>query len=316
MASKFAGILSPTAEPAPKLTGQPAQNDDRNKMTAASASTMSHDRAATAPPQGQHSTKGHEHEIRAQSLEYKTHLEQAKDSSQPPSNNNDSSTGVNPDTVPIDPREAAATIAALRQNLYIAEQHILHFRNEASSHIFQLETLVRSSWDRSNGFEGTINYLIGELHKANDYNRNLNQHIIELRKEAETRETKHQAALQAANAKARASSSRTPSAMPLPPALPLPAVMQDTNTLNTLLQHNRASILKLRAEVRELKASKKQLQERLLTLGAVPPLDGITFLQSAGLPREVLDEWSQVLLQRDREIAGLRVMVEREREER
>ena len=146
MASKSAGILSPTAEPAPKLTGQPAQNDDSNKMTAASASTMSHDRAATAPPQDQHSTKEHENEIRAQSLEYKTHLEQAKDTSQLPSNNKVSSTSVNPDTVPIDPREAAATIAALRQNLYIAEQHILHFRNEASSHIFQLETLVRSSW--------------------------------------------------------------------------------------------------------------------------------------------------------------------------
>jgi hypothetical protein len=277
----------------------------------------SYARAATAPPQGRDLSNVHENEIRAQSLEYKTHLEQAKDTSQPPSNNKDSSTGVNSETTPIDPREAAATIAALRQNLYIAEQHILHFRNEASSHIFQLETLVRHSWDRNNGLEGNINYLTGELHKANDYNRNLNQHIIELRKEAETRETKHQAALQAANAKARASSSRTPSAMPPPPALPLPAtMMQDTNTLNTLLQHNRTSILKLRAEVRELKTTKKQLQERLLTLGAVPPLDGETFLQSAGLPREVLDEWSQVLLQRDREIAGLKVMVEREREER
>ena len=314
MASKFSGILSPTPEPATKLTVQPAPNDDSNKMTATSASTISHGRAATAPPQDQHSTKEHENEIRAQSLEYKTHLEQAKDTSQLPSNNKVSSTSVNPDTVPIDPREAAATIAALRQNLYIAEQHILHFCNEASSHIFQLETLVRHSWDRNNGLEGNINYLTGELHKANDYNRNLNQHIIELRKEAETRKTKHQAALQAANAKARASSSRTPSAMPPPPALPLPAtMMQDTNALNTLLQHNRTSILKLRAEVRELKTTKKQLQERLLTLGAVPPLDGETFLQSAGLPREVLDEWSQVLLQRDREIAGLKVMVERER---
>jgi hypothetical protein len=89
--------------------------------------------------------------------------------------------------------------------------------------------------------------------------------------------------------------------------------MQDTKTL---LEHNIASVVKLRAEIRELKASKKQLQERLLTLGAVPPLDGRTFLQSAGLPCEVLDEWSQVLLQRDREIAGLWVMVEREREAR
>lgn len=312
MASKFAGILSPTAEPAPKLTDQPAQNDNsKNNMTTASESR---DRAATAPPQDHHPMKEREDGLRAQSLEYKTHLEQAKDTSQPPSNK-DSSTGVNPDTVPIDPRDAAATIAALRQNLYIAEQHILHFHNEASSRIFQLETLVRSSWDRSNGLEGNINYLTGELHKANDYNRNLNQHIIELRKEAETRETKHRAALQAANAKASASSSRTPSAPPQPP-MPLPAAMQNTNTLNTLLQHNRTSIVKLRAEVRALKASKKQLQERLLTLGAVPPLDGESFLQNAGLPREVLVEWSQVLLQRDREIAGLRVMVERERNER
>ena len=45
-------------------------------------------------------------------------------------------------------------------------------------------------------------------------------------------------------------------------------------------------------------------------------MDGAAFLQSANLPREVLDEWSQVLLQRDRGIAGLWVMVDREREAR
>ena len=312
MASKLGGILSPTAEPTPRATDQPAQNDNsKNNMTTTSESRS---RAATAPPQDQHSTREREDGFRAQSLESRTHLEQAKDTSQPPSNKNTStSENANPNNAPTDPHDAAITIAALRQQLYIAEQHILHSRNEASNHIFQLENLVRSSWDRSNDFEANVNYLLGELHKANGYNGTLNQHIIELRKEAETTETKHQAALQAANAKIRASSSRTPSAPPPPPPLRLPAVMQDTNTL---LQHNRASIVKLRAEIRELKASKKQLQERLLTLGSVPPLDGSTFLQSAGLPREVLDEWSQVLLQRDREIAGLRVMIEEEREAR
>lgn len=315
MASKFAGILSPTAEPAPKITDQPTQKDNgKNSMT---TTPESRDRAATTPPQAQdqHFIKEREDGHLAQSLEHETHLEQAKDTSQHPSNNKDSSSSMNPDSNPIDPRDAAATIAALRQNLYIAEQHILHSRNETSSHIFQLENLVRHSWDRCNNLEANVNYLHGELHKANSYNSTLNQHIIELRKEADTRETKHQAALQAAKAKARASSDRTPSGPP-PPRLPLPAVMQNTNTLTTLLEHNRTSILKLRAEIRELKASKKQLQERLLTLGAVPALDGTGFLQSAGLPREVLEEWSQVLLQRDREIAGLKVMAEREREER
>ena len=312
MASRIGGMLSPSAVPTPQATDQPAQYDNsKNNMTTTSES---HNRAATAPPQD-HSLKDREDGLRVQSLEYKTHLEQAKDASQPPSDNKTTSisANANPSAIPIDidPRDAAATIAALRQNLYIAEQYILHSRNEASSHIFQLEHLIRNSWDRSNNFEANVNYLMNELHKANCYNQTLNQHIIELRKEAETRETKHQSALRAANAKARASSSRTPSAPPQP------AVTQHTNTLNTLLQHNRASILKLRVEIRELKASKKQLQERLLTLGSVPPLDGTGFLlESAGLPKEVLDEWSQVLLQRDREIAGLKVMIERGGEER
>jgi hypothetical protein len=317
MASKFAGILSPRAEQSPQATGQPAGKDDsENNMTTASEPTMSHDRAVTAPPQ-EHSTKKREDEVRAESLEYKTHLEQANHAAQPPSNNNPS-TGVNVNTTPFDPRDATATITALRQQLQMAEQHILVYQNNASHHISDLNNIIRTSWDHNRELEANINHLVGEVHKANGYNNMLNQHVLQLRKEAEINEAKHQAVLQAANARAKASASRTPPTTMMPPPPPPqprapPAAMQDTKTL---LEHNIASVVKLRAEIRELKASKKQLQERLLTLGAVPPLDGSAFLQSAGLPREVLDEWSQVLLQRDREIAGLWVMVEREREAR
>lgn len=303
-------MLPPTPEMAPQTTDQPGKQDgSKNDKPMTSGPTMSHGRAATAPLQEQHPTQEREDKLRAQSLEYKTHLEKAKAASQPPPNK-DASTRATQNTPPIDDRDAAATIAALRQQLYIAEHHILIYHNDATRHIAELEDLIRTSWDRSGNLETNVNYLIGELHKANDYNTRLNQHVLELRQEAATREEQHRAALQAANAKIKACSNRNP---PAPP-LPLPALPQ--NVTNTLLEHNRASILKLRAEIRELKASKKQLQERLLNLGAVPALDGSTFLQSAGLPREVLDEWSQVLLQRDREIAGLRVMVEREREAR
>jgi hypothetical protein len=318
MASKFAGILLPRAEQSPQATGQPAGKDDsNNNMTTASEPTMSHDRAVTAPPQ-EHPTKKREDEVRAQSLEYSTHLEQAKHAAQPPSNsNNNQGSSTYPNTTPFDPRDTAATITALRQQLQMAEQHILVYQTNASHHISDLN-IIRTSWDRNRELEANINHLVGEVHKANGYNNMLNQHVLQLRKEAETNEAKHQAALQAANARAKASASRTPPTTMTPPPPPPqprapPAAMQDTKTL---LEHNIASVVKLRAEIRELKASKKQLQERLLTLGSVPPLDGSTFLQTAGLPREVLDEWSQVLLQRDREIAGLWVMVEREREAR
>lgn len=320
MASKFAGILSPRAEQSPQATDQPARKDDsKNNMTTASEPTMSHDRAVTAPPQ-EHPTKKREDEVRAPSLEYKTHLEQAKHASQPPSNNNNNNPGssADPNTTPFDPRDATATITALRQQLQMAEQHILVYQNNASHHISDLNNILRTSWDRNRELEANINHLVGEVHKANGYNNMLNQHVLQLRKEAEANEAKHYAALQAANARTKASASRTPPTTMMPPPPPPqprapPAAMQDTKTL---LEHNIASVVKLRAEIRELKASKKQLQERLLTLGAVPPLDGSAFPQSAGLPREVLDEWSQVLLQRDREIAGLWVMVEREREAR
>jgi hypothetical protein len=317
MASMYAGILSPKAEPAPRATDQPAQKDDsKNNKTTTSEPTMSHDRAVTAPPQERSAAKDRENESRAQSLEYKTHLEQAKHAAQPPSHNNPS-TSANPNTTPFDPRDAVATITALRQQLQMAEQHILIYQNNASHHISDLNNIIRTSWDRNGQLEANINHLVGEVHKANGYNSTLNQHVLQLRKEAKINEAKHHAALQAVNAKAKASASRTPPVMMPPPPPPQPrappAAMQDTKTL---LEHNLASVVKLRAEVRELKTSKKQLQERLLTLGAVPPLEGSTFLQSAGLPREVLDEWSQVLLQRDKEIAGLWVMVEREREAR
>ena len=313
MASKLPSTLPPTAESAPQPTGQPAQKDDSKiNMSTTSESTKSQNRAATAPPQEQYSTKEREDKFRAQSLGYPTHLEQARHPSQPPSNRHPSHPPSNrhpgdsatPATAPLD--DASATIMALRQEIYIAEQHIMSYRHQAGNHISQLEDIIRTSWDRSASLEANVNYLIGEVQKANTYNGALNDHVHGLLREAETREMQHRLALQAANAKASAASTRASAPPPL-------AAMQDSSTL---LKHNRTTIRTLRAEIRDLKAGKKQLHDRVQELCSAPVVDGSAFFQNAGLPREVLDEWSQVLLGRERERAGLLVMYETEREAR
>lgn len=317
MADMFSGIRSPTAEPAPQSTSQSAPEDDnKNNVPTTPPPTMACSRATTAPPHEARPTTEREDNIRAQSLEYKTQLEQPKptlNTSQPPSQNENKnnliSGSATPSTTTLDPRDAAATIQALRQQLFACEQHTLYYRYEAGRHIYELEHLLRTTWDRGAHLEANVNYLTGEIHKANAYNGSLNEHVHALRKEAEIKEAQHRVALKAAGkASSLSSSSRTPSAPP-PPRQPL----LDTNTQ---LEHNRTSIRALRAEVRELKASKKQLQDRLLELGSAPAVDDRAFFQNAGVPREVLNEWSQVLLGRDREIASLWVIIEREREAR
>jgi hypothetical protein len=314
MANPFTPILSPLAEPAPQTTWQPPQKDDnKNNMATTSASAMAGDRATTAPPQEPHPAKEHEDEFRAKSLEYKTQLEQAKPSpstSQLPTNNNISRSAT-PNAAPFDPRDANATIQALRQQLWISEQHTIYYRNEAGRHIYELEHLVRTTWERGAQLEANVTYLIGEVEKANAYNGTLNEHVLGLRQEAEIKEAQHRVALRSAKSKASArasvSSTRTPSARPPPSA------SQDNDTL---LGHNRATICSLRAEIRDLKASKKEVQDRLLELGSAPAVDGRAFFQNAGVPREVLNDWSQVLLGKDREVAALCVRLDREREAR
>jgi hypothetical protein len=317
MANPFTGILSTVPETIPQVADQPAPKDhDKNNTTSTAEPTMAGDRAATAPPQEPQPSKKRKLELRAKSVECKTQLEQPKlvaSTSQAPSINNNTNNSIagdaTPNIIPIDPRDAAATILTLQQQLYILEQHTLHYRREAGRHIQELENIIRGTWERTAQLETNVTFLIGEVEKANVYNGNLNEHVLALRRDAETREAKHRIALQSASkAPASRSSSRTASALPPPPPppRPLPNALQDSNTL---LEHNRATIRTLRSEVRDLKASKKELQDRLLELGSAPAVDGRAFFQNAGVSREVLNEWSQVLLGRDREIAGLLVRV-------
>jgi hypothetical protein len=91
--------------------------------------------------------------------------------------------------------------------------------------------------------------------------------------------------------------------------------LNDART-RTLLGHNRTTLRSLRTEIRTLKTANKQVQDRLLKLRSAPAVDARTVLQDPGVPREVLREWSEVLLEKDQEIAGLGVLLEREREAR
>jgi len=327
MANPFTGIHSTTPKTTPQVADQPALKDhDKNNTASTAELTMAFNRAATAPPQEPQPSKKRKLELRAKSVECKTSLEQPKSipsTSQTPSINNTTNTNNNitgnatPNIIPTDPRDAAATILALQQQLYISEQHTLHYRREAGRHIQELENIIRGTWERTAQLETNVTFLIGEVEKANVYNGNLNEHVLALRRDAETREAKHRIALQSASSKASTSrsSSRTASALLPPPSppRPLPNALQDSNTL---LEHNRATIRTLRSEIRELKASKKELQDRLLELGSAPAVDGRAFIQNAGVPCEVMNEWSQVLLGRNREIAGLLVRIEREKEAR
>lgn len=76
----------------------------------------------------------------------------------------------------------------------------------------------------------------------------------------------------------------------------------------------------LRAEIRALKADKKDLQNRLLDLHSPSSSASrdreLLQMQNAGLTGKGLAEWADVLLERDREIEALKVLVEREREGR
>lgn len=312
---EISSILSPPVEPARPSIEQPAQGDHSKDDMTKTTSTMTFDQAATAPAEEPETPKAHEDDHAAESRPQPEQTKAAPHVYNQTTTNNTTTTPTNPTNPTPSPHDQALTIQALRQQLYIAEQHILYFRNEAGRHIWELEHLVRTTWDRSAQLEANVTYLVAELEKANAYNGSLSEHVRALRKDAESRETQYRATLQTATKQQQQASSPSSSSSASAPrksaAPPLP--MQDSSTL---LGHNRTTIRSLRTEIRDLKASKNKLQKRLLELSSAPAVDGRAFLQRAGLPREVLSEWSQVLLGKDREIAGLRVIIERERAER
>lgn len=261
-----------------------------------------------------------EHELRARVLELQTQLEQVQKefhaSQQPDASKPREARSNANDT--HNPHDANLTITALRQQLYVSEQRTLHFRQQADQHVYELEHLVRTAWDRCHTLEGNLNYLIGELEKANGYNAALNEHVVRLRKEAELREREIQrrdaAALALHSNKAKESPSSSAGCARNGNNKVAPIVPPGKDT-RTLLAHNQATIRTLCADIRALKAAKNLLEDRVLALGPAPaPDDMELFTRCAGLPREVLQEWSAVLLGRDREVASMAVKLERERE--
>jgi hypothetical protein len=331
----------PTAGPGSHTHGLPAQN---NNTSTTLAPTMAQDPEATPTLDDISSSRKRDADLRAQANESRTQTNKPKTqpsrassdrNSQQPEISNNSNNTKNRNTGPSKaPTPATApsydtsiTIQALQQQLFIAEHHQTQIRYEAAQQFHQLQTVIRSTYDRATHLEGNVHYLSAELEKANSYNATLNEHVRGLRADMEVREVQHKAALKAAKAKAAGSkgaaagsSSARILAAPTPTAAPIPTPavtlsLNDART-RTLLEHNRTTIRSLRTEIRTLKTANKQVQDRLLELRSEPDVDSRAVLQNSGVPGDVLREWSEVLLEKDREIAGLGVLLGREREAR
>lgn len=200
------------------------------------------------------------------------------------------------------PYPASITIQALQQQLYASQQDALALRQQAGQHIHELEVLVHTTWQRSNALEANATHLAAELERANAYIVTAERDMRDLRMEAAKKDKQHCEALNQART--------TAAARVVPP-------MQDSDTL---LEHNRTTIRVLRAEIRGLKGGKKELQERLIRLGqgseAMAGVRELPRWAEARVRGDVLEEWNEVLVGKERQIVGLQVMLEREREER
>jgi hypothetical protein len=305
---------------------------------------MAQDPEATPTSDDIHALRERENSLHAQSNEPKTRAiesrtqpsraSSARNSQQPDNGNKTSSTKNRntgpskaptpvPSTTTAPSYDASITIQSLQQQLFIAEHHQTQIRYEAAQQFHQLQTVIRSTHDRATHLEANVHYLSAELEKANSYNATLNEHVRGLRADMEVKKVQHKAALKAAKAKAggskaAGSSSARILAAPTATPAPTPAVTLSLNDARTrtLLEHNRTTIRSLRTEIRTLKTANKQVQDRLLELRSAPAVDGRAVLQNSDMPGEVLREWSEVLLEKDRKIAGLGVLLEREREAR
>jgi hypothetical protein len=329
----------PTAGPGSHPYGLPAQN---NNTSTTLTPTMAQDPEATPTLDDISSSRKRDADLRAQANESRTQpsrassARSARNSQQPDNGNKTSSTNNRnkspapipvPSTTTAPSYDATITIQALQQQLFIAEHHQTQIRYEAAQQFHRLQTVIRSTYDRATHLEGNVHYLSAELEKANSYNTTLNEHVRALRADMEVKDAQHEAALKAAKAKAggskaaaAGSSSVRILAAPTPTAAPIPTPavtlsLNDART-RTLLEHNRTTIRSLRTEIRTLKTANKQVQDRLLELRSEPDVDSRAVLQNSGVPGDVLREWSEVLLEKDREIAGLGVLLGREREAR
>jgi hypothetical protein len=329
----------PIAGPGSHSHSLPVQN---NNTTTLLGPTMARDPEATPTSDDIHALREREKSLHAQSNESKTRANDsrtqpsransARNSQQPDSANNSNSTknrntgpskAPAPFTATAAAYDASITIQSLQQQLFIAEHHQTQIRYEAAQQFHQLQTVTRSTYDRATHLEANVHYLSAELEKANSYNATLNEHVRGLRADMEVKEVQHKAALKAAKAKAggskaAGSSSARILAAPTATPAPTPAVTLSPNDARTrtLLEHNRTTIRSLRTEIRTLKTANKQVQDRLLELRSAPAVDGRAVLQNSDMPGEVLREWSEVLLEKDRKIAGLGVLLERETEAR
>jgi hypothetical protein len=284
--------------------------------------------------------QSHEPETRAsESRTQPSHASSARNSQQPDNIKNSSnltksrnatpSTAPGPSTTTATTHDASITINALRQQIFVAEHHQIQFRYEAAQQVHRLDSLVRTTWDRATHLEANVHYLSAELEKANSYNATLNEHVRGLRKDMEVKDAQHKAALKAVKAKAggiRATAHSTaystagvlaaPTAAPTPAVVPVMTLSLNDARTRTLLEHNRTTLRSLRSEIRNLKTANKQVQDRLLELRSAPAVDARTVMQNRGVPMEVLREWSEVLLEKDREIAGLGFLLGSEGEAR
>lgn len=260
------------------------------------------------------SAKEAELETRAEELDYEPQLSPMPDvlepCQQPGTNTSNSASSASSTTnsrnPPLYPYPASITIQTLQQQLYTSEQDTLALRQQAGQHIHELEVLIHNTWQRSNALEANVSYLTAELEKANAYIVTAERDMRDLRMEAVKKEKQHCEAVE----QARKTAAVSAVARVVPP-------MQDSNTL---LEHNRTTIRVLRAEIRGLKEGKKGLQKQLIELGegsgAMAGVRELPRWAEARVSGDVLEEWNEVLVGKERKIVGLQVMLEREREER
>lgn len=263
------------------------------------------------------SAKQREAELQAQVAKYKEQLKQSTTSSN--STPKDTPSGIpdgRPSSSTKQPQkddnnstlyDSGIQIQTLKQQLFVSEQNTIQFKNNVAQREHELGSQLQASWQQNAALHGNVNYLITELQKANAFNHDLHMQLQTSHSEAEQ---KKRTPLNIANTNKAAGKQPVPIA-PRPPPAPL-------NDTATLLAHTQTTIRSLRTEIRTLKTSRTELQDRLLHLSKVgaPNDTASEFLRASGFPADVLQQWSEVLLGRDREIAWLKVEVEREREMR
>lgn len=233
--------------------------------------------------------------------------------------------------------DANIRVQTLEQQIFVAERHIIQLHEHAGQREHGLIEHIQGLTQANATLDGNINYLINELEKANAVNQGLNRELQHLKRrtlsnlappppsQRGTAAQRQLAPSQQQQVSAASSAHPIPPApRAQPPALTLqtqnlpPAPTSPLDDPTTMLIHAQTSLRSLRAEVRSLKTSKLALQDRLVHLANATQPDDVAadFLRGFGLPPHVVEKWFEVLRARDRKIAGLEALVEREREMR